>query len=93
MWSSSFFILAHTGMSTAAPTRKMKNNKHAIIELKANDMLLVFPSAPSAGAASANAIPSTHARAASLNISIEKSIGDVASSTYTEAAMTTAFIQ
>ena len=65
-----FFV--HTGMSTAAPTRKMKNNKHAIIELKANDMLLVLPSSPSAGAASANAIPSTHARAASLNILIEK---------------------
>ena len=55
-------------MSTAAPTRKMKNNKQAIIELNANDMLLDLPSAPSAGAASANAIPSTHARAASLEI-------------------------
>ena len=55
-------------MSTAAPTRKMKNNRQAIIELNANDMLLVLPSSPSAGAASANAIPSTHARAASLEI-------------------------
>ena len=72
LFQPDFYILVHTGMSTAAPTRKMKNNKHATIELKAKDMLLVFPSSPSAGAASANAIPSTHARAASLNISINK---------------------
>ena len=70
MWTSPFFI--RTGMSTAAPTRKIKNNKQAIIELKANDMLLVLPSSPSAGAESANAIPSTHARAASLNIFVER---------------------
>ena len=59
-------VFLHTGISTAAPTRKMKNNKQATIELNAKDMLLDLPSDPSAGAASANAMPSTHARAASL---------------------------
>ena len=80
-------------MSTAAPTRKIKNNKQAIIELKANDMLLVLPSSPSAGAESANAIPSTHARAASLNRFVERVTRNSEKSTYTDAAMTTAFIQ